>query len=119
MFPVKGVYNLPIVKRTQRNDELEKLKEIMADKSKENFGLLKIPDSALLKDAITEIGKLKAYINELEDKLDNPEAFMKPCSLSHLLQANERLRNKNNELREKLYKKKKRIKDNLNIYHGL
>lgn len=34
-----------------------------------DFGLLKIPDNVLLKNAITEIGKLNSYINELEDDI--------------------------------------------------
>ena len=42
-------------------------------KQKEVHGLSKIPDDVLLRYANIEIGKLKAYIAELEDKLKQPE----------------------------------------------
>lgn len=39
------------------------------DKSKEVFGLMKIPDRELLKYSRIEVGKLKSYVQELEYKL--------------------------------------------------
>lgn len=39
------------------------------DKGKEIFGLSKIPDKDLLREARIEIGKLNSYINELESKI--------------------------------------------------
>ena len=36
------------------------------DKTKEIFGLMKIPDAALLKVTRTELGKAEAYIEELK-----------------------------------------------------
>lgn len=39
------------------------------DKSKEVFGLMKIPDKELLRYSRIEVGKLKSYVQELEYKL--------------------------------------------------
>lgn len=41
----------------------------ITDKGKEIFGLNKIPDKELLKEARIEIGKLNSYIDELESKI--------------------------------------------------
>lgn len=46
-------------------------------KGEEIFGLMKIPDSVLLKNALIEIGKLKSYIDELEYKLKKAEQLNK------------------------------------------
>lgn len=48
------------------------------DKSRNDYGLLKVPDSILLKEARQEIGALKAYIEELEDRLKNPIEILTP-----------------------------------------
>lgn len=48
------------------------------DKSRNDYGLLKVPDSILLKEARQEIGALKAYIEELEDRLKNPKEVLTP-----------------------------------------
>lgn len=44
----------------------------MTMKEDELFGLSKIPDSVIIKEQAIEIGKLKAYIEELEAKLPRP-----------------------------------------------
>ena len=41
----------------------------ITDKGKEIFGLNKIPDKNLLREARIEIGKLNSYIDELENKI--------------------------------------------------
>lgn len=41
----------------------------ITDKGKEIFGLNKIPDKDLLREARIEIGKLNSYIDELENKI--------------------------------------------------
>lgn len=41
----------------------------ITDKGKEIFGLNKIPDKDLLREARIEIGKLNSYIDELESKI--------------------------------------------------
>lgn len=41
----------------------------ITDKGKEIFGLNKIPDKNLLREARIEIGKLNSYIDELENKV--------------------------------------------------
>lgn len=41
----------------------------ITDKGKEIFGLNKIPDKKLLREARIEIGKLNSYIDELENKI--------------------------------------------------
>lgn len=40
-------------------------------------GLMKVPTTALLKEALVENGKLQAYIDELEDKLKSTEERFK------------------------------------------
>lgn len=47
----------------------KKVKPGKTRKDKELFGLSKIPDKALLKASQVEVGKLNAYISELEDTL--------------------------------------------------
>ena len=46
-------------------------------KDKENYGLLKIPEEAVIKELRIELGKTKAYIEELKDtmKLINSKEF--------------------------------------------
>lgn len=39
------------------------------DKTKEKFGLMKIPDKELLRYSRIEVGQLKSYVQELEYKL--------------------------------------------------
>lgn len=41
----------------------------ITDKGKEIFGLNKIPDKNLLREARIEIGKLNSYVDELENKI--------------------------------------------------
>lgn len=74
-------------------------------KSDSIFGLNKIPDSVLLKEANIEIGKLKSYIDELEEKLQIRTAAIKSGSIEALMLANEVLKKKNKELNNLLYKK--------------
>lgn len=72
-------------------------------KGDEIFGLLKIPDSVLLKNALIEIGQLKSYIEELEEKLKMKEPI-KAGSIEALMHSNETLRKHNKKLREEIRK---------------
>jgi len=65
-------------------------------KHDELYGLSKVPDEVLLKAANVEIGKLKAYIAELEDRLQTPEGM----SLAQLKKNNKTLTEENRRLRQ-------------------
>lgn len=65
-------------------------------KHDELYGLSKVPDEVLLKAANVEIGKLKAYITELEDRLQTPEGM----SLAQLKKNNKTLTEENRRLRQ-------------------
>ncbi len=80
------------------------------DRSKEVHGLLKIPDNILLKEALVEIGKLKSYIEELEDKNKQQQGTqtthnMQKGSIESLFASNNALRKQNKILREKIREK--------------
>ena len=48
-------------------------KIFIQNKDEEIFGLMKVPDSVLLREARIEIGQLKAYIEELEEKIKSQD----------------------------------------------
>lgn len=75
-------------------------------KADENYGLLKIPDSVIVKEQAIEIGKLKAYIEELEEKL-KVKGQMKKGSIEALINNNEQLKKRNKHLTSLLYNKNK------------
>jgi regulator of replication initiation timing len=83
------------------------------DKSTPNYGLLKVPDIVLLKQANIEIGKLQSYIQELEDKLKLYDFDEKKKTMSQLIDSNnglkienKKLRKENSELMENLLKER-------------
>ena len=76
--------------------------------SDEIHGLLKIPDSVLLKEALIENGKLQAYILELEDQLKNKKQIEKG-SFESLVEANRVLKQTNKRLNEIIYKRNETI----------
>lgn len=73
-------------------------------------GLLKIPDNILLKESLVEVGKLKSYIQELEDKIKELEGRsnnpgIQKGSIEAAVASNNALRKQNKMLRDKIREK--------------
>ena len=81
------------------------------DKTKPIFGLDKIPDSVLLKMALVENGKLKAYIDELEYEIKELRKRMADPSLA--LSDKERNQVLKETRKEKLYMELRAINKSL------
>lgn len=72
------------------------------NKDKEIHGLMKIPDAVIIKQQNIEIGKLKAYIAELEDILTKKTNVIKSGSIEALIQANTQLKKNNQKLLKRI-----------------
>lgn len=71
-------------------------------KDKEVYGLLKLPDGILFQQAQIEIGKLKSYIQELEDKIKEYQLSDNNKIIESLRQSVTSLRKQNKNLKNKI-----------------